>query len=771
MNNYSFSTLNDKEFELLVKDLLNEKFSFGLQSFKIGKDKGIDLRYSTNKNNNSIIVQVKHYNGSKYSQLKHILVRDELNKILLLKPERYLIATSLNLSASQKDELKAGLQPFVLSSNDIISNEDLNSYLAEFPEIEKKYFKLWFSSLNIINTVLNNAIEGRTKYLLEKISTKIHFFVVTKKLDDANTILLREKLLLITGQPGIGKTTLAEILLFEKAKLGFKIFQVENIKEAEDVFSPNSTENQLFYFDDFLGANYSEIVNSHKTETQLTSFVERIRSTPNKYLILTTRTIILNFALEKYEKIHHSKIASKQFEIKLNDYSNYEKAQILYNHLYFRKIPNDLFKSILKDKFYRNIILHKNYTPRIIEFITDNTRIEKFTPPNYIQFISNNLTNPKEIWRYSFLNQIGYLDKCLLLTLFTFENGAFENELYSAFESRLEFEKNQHNQIINASQFHESIRILLNGFIVLNLYDSKNPLRQYKFINPSLTDFLISYVNESYQEKKSIISSIRYLEQLVRFNPENSIIQIEKELQLIIRDRIANSKLIISQEGSKELTENKKHAIYLEVLCRYCKNVNIDTLLLSHIKEINYEESWYNIVYKMEYFLLNLGDAPQTYNYIREKFFEIIAKITRTGYDPTVAEKIPILFELYKYNYDDYLEGDGFNEIIDLISRILEHEVEDCKFQYKDSVTELDVIENIYDDIESLERDLKNSLFPNSIIYHDFGIEMNRSYWKEVVNNNINQQERNELLSSSENFYKEKEFNFNEDFLIDDLFD
>ncbi|WP_394421209.1 restriction endonuclease [Tenacibaculum mesophilum] len=62
MNNYDFSTLNDKEFEEISKDLLNTKFNLKLQSFRIGKDKGVDLRYSTEKNNNSLVVQAKENN-------------------------------------------------------------------------------------------------------------------------------------------------------------------------------------------------------------------------------------------------------------------------------------------------------------------------------------------------------------------------------------------------------------------------------------------------------------------------------------------------------------------------------------------------------------------------------------------------------------------------------------------------------------------------------------------------------------------------------------
>jgi hypothetical protein len=53
---YQLSILNDKEFEDLAKDLLEIELGFSLQNFKSGKDKGIDLRYSADKEN-LIVVQ------------------------------------------------------------------------------------------------------------------------------------------------------------------------------------------------------------------------------------------------------------------------------------------------------------------------------------------------------------------------------------------------------------------------------------------------------------------------------------------------------------------------------------------------------------------------------------------------------------------------------------------------------------------------------------------------------------------------------------------
>ena len=66
MANYNFSTLNDKDLEELALDLLNAQLKLDLQSFKVGIDGGVDLRHSTPKNDNSIVVQVKHYLKSGY---------------------------------------------------------------------------------------------------------------------------------------------------------------------------------------------------------------------------------------------------------------------------------------------------------------------------------------------------------------------------------------------------------------------------------------------------------------------------------------------------------------------------------------------------------------------------------------------------------------------------------------------------------------------------------------------------------------------------------
>lgn len=56
---YDFHQLSPHDFETLVRDLLQEEWGLLLESFKTGRDGGIDLRYARGAQN--IIGQVKHY--------------------------------------------------------------------------------------------------------------------------------------------------------------------------------------------------------------------------------------------------------------------------------------------------------------------------------------------------------------------------------------------------------------------------------------------------------------------------------------------------------------------------------------------------------------------------------------------------------------------------------------------------------------------------------------------------------------------------------------
>ena len=68
MTNYDFSSLNDKDFEVLVADLLSIEHNARFERFKTGKDGGIDGRYFA-PFGRQVIFQCKHWAKTGFAAL------------------------------------------------------------------------------------------------------------------------------------------------------------------------------------------------------------------------------------------------------------------------------------------------------------------------------------------------------------------------------------------------------------------------------------------------------------------------------------------------------------------------------------------------------------------------------------------------------------------------------------------------------------------------------------------------------------------------------
>ena len=154
MPNYDFKTLSPIDFEILVRDLLQEELGVRLESFKSGRDRGIDLRYCPSPDN-ALIIQCKHYAESSFQILLREIKKHELDKVNKLQPKRYIFVTSLGLTPDQKDELVKIHTPYIQTPGDIFGKDDLNGLLTKYPKIERHTFKLWISSVPVLEEILH----------------------------------------------------------------------------------------------------------------------------------------------------------------------------------------------------------------------------------------------------------------------------------------------------------------------------------------------------------------------------------------------------------------------------------------------------------------------------------------------------------------------------------------------------------------------------------------------------------------------------------------
>lgn len=650
MPNYTFETLNDKDFEDLVRDLLQKELGITLESFKRGRDSGIDLRYSKPKVLKSdVIIQAKHWYNSGVSKFINYLEKTEFEKVKALNPNRYILATSLSLTPNNKSKLIDIFKPFIISTSDIVDSELLNNLLGKYPDVEKSHYKLWLSSTSILQSIINNSIKGRSEFFEQKIKERISKFVPTKTYKKAINIINDKKLLIIIGEPGIGKTIMSQFIIYEHLADGFELVVInENVNEAEELFLPD--KQQIFYFDDFLGSNYLEILRTQNSDSALINFIDRITSSKGKRLILTSRTTILNKGCQLSDKLQDKRIDLSKYEISINDYDNLEKAKILYNHLCFSKLPNEYRYKIHADKFYWQIIKHKNYNPRLIEFITDSSNAQNVEPEKYTEFILHTLNHPSLIWEHAYENQIDDYCKFLLLTLFSFPTGIESCFLQPAYNCRLEYEIKENGFKRIHNPFFSKVKELQDGFI-RHLRNTDGD-EYYDFFNPSIVDFLVNYLKKYPDEKWRIIESTVYFEQIsTRFSfitGENIIIEEDENERLY--------KIIKSKENTFKSVKGGSDTLHLiNIYLKFFQINNVVTDLLSQFKCLKLGEiidSQFKQFYDM---ILDFKNIEILKKEVVKNWEAVILKLFSMAWDKDEFRSIKSLFIEYSISFDDFI--------------------------------------------------------------------------------------------------------------------
>ncbi|WP_080771274.1 restriction endonuclease [Comamonas thiooxydans] len=542
MNDYDFKTLNDKEFEVLATDLLSKRDGVKYERFKPGRDGGVDGRYFSPLGEKTIL-QCKHWISTPIEKLIKNLAEKELLKVKRLNPDRYILVLSNPLSANDKDNIFKKLSPYLKSPSDILGREDLNDLLSLNEDIERKHYKLWIASSNVLNSLLNKAILDRSDYLLKEIISNAHIYVETEnhalaleKLDKLGTVI-------ITGPAGIGKTTLAEQLLLHYTALGYSLYYIsEEIKEAESVFE--SEDEQIFFFDDFLGRNYLEALSGHEG-THIVNFIKRIKKSKNKKFILTSRTTILNQGKSLNDVFENNNIQRNEFEISFDSFTDLDKAKILYNHIWHSTLSKDFVDQIYISRRYREIIKHANYNPRIIKFITDSERLSGCDVANYWEYSKSLLDNPAEVWSNSFEAQHDDFGRALILLVTLNARPILQSDLAEVFSRFLHLPYASSMQ--GKKDYLQQLRHLVGS--MLNRLITPKKFTYINLFNPSIADYVLrryALDNPALRAAFSCLRSISSLNTIVDME-KNKI--ISKEAKNILLDEIISKAMSSDYEG------------------------------------------------------------------------------------------------------------------------------------------------------------------------------------------------------------------------------
>lgn len=475
--------LSAVDFEDLCRDIAQVETGMRFSAFGPGPDDGIDGRHA--KGGKKTILQCKHYIGSNFSQLT-TAIRREVEKLPKLMPDRYFLFTSQPLTPHRSDELAAILGEYLKESGDIWGQEDIEAALRTHPAIEKAHLKLWLSSSAVLERILRSGLAAYTQATKQEILDELRVYVRNESFDEASKKLEEQRVLVVSGPPGVGKTTLAKMISYYYLNEGWQFCAIKSLDEGFAQIDDNTPT--IFFFDDFLGRIQLDRQSLLQRESALATFVRRVGASRNARFVLTTRAHIFEEARQISDYIDDKRFQLAKYLLDVGAYTRKIKSYILFNHLAASSLTQDHFVALLQGDWLKKIIDHKNYNPRVIASASSDS-LDDVHPDQYPAYIYSALQNPELIWSKPF-RSLDTKSRNLLISMF------FGNEFGESIEvTKTNFSElhrlisAHYGQPTTPTDFEDTIKSLESGFVSISG-------SIVSFVNPSLRDFLKSFLND-----------------------------------------------------------------------------------------------------------------------------------------------------------------------------------------------------------------------------------------------------------------------------------
>ena len=333
-------------------------------------------------------------------------------------------------------------------------------------------------------------------------------YVPNQSYPHASEIIEDKHVCIISGIPGIGKTTLAQVLSVTYANSGYEVFQIsEDADEINAVWDDRVA--QFFYYDDFLGQTTLDDKLHKNEDSRLLRILRRANRSKNKRMILTTREYILEQARQRYERIGAEDFSPLTAILSLSDYTDVIRAEILYNHIYFSGLAEDDKALFAEPTTYQRIIKNLKFNPRLIDYSIRASVARGDRGSAVTQEIFDNLANPRRIWEHIVLHQLDPLSVDILVTLFSLHEGQLLDNLAIAVKAYLAQTGSQYSD----REFKRSLKILDSTMVKIT---SHPPETRIEYHNPSIVDYMRHYIFSSELILINLLNSIGSYAQLQR---------------------------------------------------------------------------------------------------------------------------------------------------------------------------------------------------------------------------------------------------------------
>ena len=546
MKEFDLLAISDHEFEELCCDILATIYSTPASYGKPGRDSGVDgaLRIDVCR----VVLQAKQYAENAYSGLFGTLKHTEIAKAKKLKGvDRYVLMTSCELSENNCRAIVDLYDGVIKGCEDIWSGERIRAELSK-PQCEwivRRHPNLWLGGIRAIEEYLGDGLASKSEDVLNAIQEDLAHTITIQAFEKAKELLEKNRVIIITGQAGTGKTTIAKQLLADSVFTDKYLLVASGLDfgVCERELAHHPGRKTLFYIDDFLGSVCLEALAENR-DSRIIALIRRIEKRPECRLILTSRTNIISEAKYRYWCSSGDRVERLMFELKDSSIGRVDKAKILYNQIFYGDVGNSDKECVFKDRNYFRIIDHRNFNPRIISYCFNASRaynLVRTKGKSGLERILWMLDNPSEIWR-DCMEELNAYELRLVMMVFLASGEATRSKLESASQRMLSLPEYAQFRIPALEEVLQKLCMSVLTTTITKLWTTSEV--KYLLFNPSVGDYLVeNYANDEHfladlvLQYQDVRLTYDWLYQSPYFTPRTAYDNVRQKVSAVILNR------------------------------------------------------------------------------------------------------------------------------------------------------------------------------------------------------------------------------------------